>query len=224
MEAAVCHPARVPSVPSCAWNQDTLCSFTCNQKFKSSWSAMDWPSVIEAKLSELTILIKNNVMISSITKRIARAILSIKCAVVGSVLEKFSCMCICFGNDFETKDSQECPWIERKMPEFGLWCRIFGCKSSILSLVSSSSLCLCASNMFWEVNFSLHGGGALLRAQHDYHGEGRRLPVHHVQLKVCVEWGCPSLDCKYMSDLHSIECCKSLFIFTTKCFYVGACG
>jgi hypothetical protein len=60
-----------------------------------------------------------------------------------------------------------------------------GCKSSILSLVSSTSLCLCAGNMFWEVNFSVHGGGALLRAQHDYNGEGRRLPVHHVQLRFC---------------------------------------
>jgi len=46
---------------------------------------MDWPSVIQAKLTELTILIKNNVMISWITKRIARVSLSTKCAVGGSV-------------------------------------------------------------------------------------------------------------------------------------------
>lgn len=77
--------------------------------------------------------------------------------------------------------------------------------------------------MFWEVNFSLHGGAALLRAQHDYHGEGRRLPVHHVQLKVLCS-GAAHLLIASMSDLHSIKCCKSPFIFTTKFFYIGACG
>jgi hypothetical protein len=72
MGAAVCHPARVPSLPF-RLKSGYLVFVHLQSEIQIQLINHGLASVIQAKLSELTILIKNNVMISWITKRIARA-------------------------------------------------------------------------------------------------------------------------------------------------------